>query len=274
MAVILGRVAELWRYPVKSLRGEQLDEVSCTKRGLDRDRQWAVRGADGKLGSGKTTRRFRRMPGLLSMSSHLDGDLAWIRFPDGRLGRVDHPSSAALVGGIVGEEVTLVEEATATAGEIASVGATIAHFDDASLHLLSTASLRWLQARHLGAAGAVDRSRFRPNVVIETGGAQLSEEEWRGARLLLGSALVSVGKRTERCVMTTLAQGELEFDPGILGTLHRLNDSCLGVYARVVQEGTIRVGDDVELRPAEHSLNVAGACPAATGTVHVRGDRP
>ena len=60
----LGSVAEVWRYPVKSLRGERLDGAACSARGIDQDRRWAVLGADGRIGSGKTTRRFRRMPGL------------------------------------------------------------------------------------------------------------------------------------------------------------------------------------------------------------------
>jgi uncharacterized protein len=234
MSCIVGRVAELWCYPVKSLGGQQLTEVRCGRRGFDGDRRWAVRGADGKFGSGKTTLRFRRMPGLLSMASLVDDHgVAWVRFADGESRRVDDPMTAALIGAVVGEDVTLVKE-----GETS-------HFDDAPLHLVSTASLQWLEERR--PIDRVDRRRFRPNLVVECEGSELAEDGWLDRRLQVGGVTVKVGKRTERCVMTTLAQGDLDFAPGILGDLQRANQSCLGVYARAVSEGTIRVGDDVVL---------------------------
>jgi uncharacterized protein len=145
MSCIVGRVAELWCYPVKSLGGQQLGEVRCGRRGFDGDRQWAVRGADGKFGSGKTTRRFPRMPGLLSMASFVDDlGVTWVRFADGDSRRVDDPMTAALIGA----DITLAVE-----GETS-------HFDDAPLHLVSTASLRWLEERR--PIDQVDRRRFRP----------------------------------------------------------------------------------------------------------------
>jgi len=236
VASSVGRVGELWRFPVKSVRGEQLSEVRCGWRGFDGDRRWAVRGADGKLGSGKTTRRFRRMPGLLSMASAVDGDgIAWVRFADGSTRRVDDPTTASLVGAAVGEDVTLVEEGD------------VSHFDDAPIHLLSRASLRWLEQRR--PLDKVDRRRFRPNLVVDRNGSDLADDGWLGARLQIGGVVLTVDHRTERCVMTTLAQDELGFAPGILKDLQAANESCLGVYARVASEGTIRVGDDVVLLP-------------------------
>jgi uncharacterized protein YcbX len=234
MSCVVGRVAELWCYPVKSLGGQQLSEARCGRRGFDLDRNWAVRGVDGKIGSGKTTRRFRRMSGLLSMASFVDDQgVAWIRFADGESRRVDDPMTAALMGAVVGEDVTLVKE-----GETS-------HFDDAPLHLVSTASLRWLQDRR--PVDQVDRRRFRPNLVIDCQGSDLAEEGWLGRRLQIGGVTVKVEKRTERCVMTTMAQGDLRFAPRILSDLHKANESCLGVYAIEPSDGTIRVGDDIVL---------------------------
>jgi uncharacterized protein YcbX len=234
MSCTVGRVAELWCYPVKSLGGQQLSEVQCGTMGFDGDRQWAVRGADGKIGSGKTTRRFRRMPGLLSMaSSYNDHGVVWIHYANGESRRIDDPTTATLIGAVVGENVTLVVE-----GETS-------HLDDAPLHLVSTASLRWLEARR--PIDQVDRRRFRPNLVVESEGSDLAEDEWLGRQLQIGDVAVTVEKRTERCVMTTLSQDDLRFAPGILGDLRKTNDSCMGVYAHVVIEGTIRVGDDVVL---------------------------
>jgi uncharacterized protein YcbX len=234
MPGVVGSVAELWCYPVKSLGGQQLSEARCGTRGFDFDRTWAVRGLDGKIGSGKTTRRFRRMPGLLTLASFVDAHgVAWIRFADGESRRVDDPMAAALIGAIVGEDVTVVRE-----GEMS-------HFDDAPLHLVSTASLRWLHDHR--PVDQIDRRRFRPNLVIECQGSGLAEEGWVGRRLQIGGVTVKVDKHTERCVMTTMAQGDLRFAPGILGDLRQANESCLGVYAIEPSDGTIRVGDDVEL---------------------------
>ena len=103
----VGTVRQLWRYPVKSFAGEALEAVEITTRGVALDRCWSVVGADGKLGSGKTTRRFRRMPGLLSMQSFIHGRIAHVQFPEGSTGRVDDPAIAQRVAAVVGEAVTL-----------------------------------------------------------------------------------------------------------------------------------------------------------------------
>jgi len=93
---VIGRVAELWRYPVKSLGGERLARATLEPRGLTGDRLWAVRGEDGRIGSGKTARRFRRMPHLLSLTARTDTDgVVWIGFPDSRHVRADDPGTAA-----------------------------------------------------------------------------------------------------------------------------------------------------------------------------------
>lgn len=233
MAAVAGRVAELWRYPVKSLGGEQISEAPCSRRGIEGDRRWAVRGADGKLGSGKTTRRFRRMPGLLSMSSFLDdAGRAWVRLPGGDVGRVDDSAISAAVGAVVDEHVDLVEEAS------------VSHFDDAPLHLLSSASLAWLH--DLRPEDQIDRRRFRPNLVIDVPGDPGGEEqEWIGHILQIGEVTISVEKPTERCVMTTIAQYELPFAPKVLKQLEDASGSVLGVYAQVITTGTLRVGDRV-----------------------------
>jgi uncharacterized protein YcbX len=107
--------------------------------------------------------------------------------------------------------------------------------------------MRWLQ--HRRPVDQVDRRRFRPNLVIECLGSDHPEEGWLGHRLQIGGVTLKIEKRTERCVMTTMAQGDLRFAPSILSDLHKTNETCLGVYADEPSDGTIRVGDDVVLFP-------------------------
>jgi uncharacterized protein len=77
----IGTVSRLTRYPVKSMGGEHLEAAQVGSRGLSGDRSWAVYTADGGIGSGKTTRRFRRVDGLLEWSAELDGAVPMIESP-------------------------------------------------------------------------------------------------------------------------------------------------------------------------------------------------
>ncbi|MGH8989558.1 MAG: MOSC domain-containing protein [Acidimicrobiales bacterium] len=234
MTTKLGEVAALWRYPVKSLGGEALSEAVCDRRGIVGDRRWAVRGSDGKIGSGKSTRRFRRMPGLLSFSARLDDDgVARVQPESGEAVRVDDPRAAALVGAVVGEPVTLEEETD------------VSHFDDAALHVLSTSSLAWL--RRSRPDDQVEAPRFRPNVVVDVRGASRPEDGWIGHILQIGALTVGISGSTGRCVMVTMRQPGLGFAPGILGELSRGAGGLFGVYGRVLEEGRVQVGDDVSL---------------------------
>lgn len=174
------------------------------------------------------------MTGLLMISSALDshGQL-WIRFPDGSSANGRDPATAARLSRLLREPVTLSEEED------------IPHFDQAPLHLLTTSSLRWLSDRR--PEDQVERRRFRPNLVLETGGVTPPEREWLGKRLAVGEARLEVVEPTERCVMVTLEQAELPSASRILQELREHAQQCFGVYARVLEEGEIRQGDDVRL---------------------------
>lgn len=258
----LGRVAELWRYPVKSLGGERLETVECLHRGLAGDRAWAVRGADGKIGSGKTTRRFRRMPGLLSMSAFTGRDgTVWVRFPTGSRARAGDADADRRAGAILGEPVTLERETA------------VPHFDSAALHVLTFGSLEWVLR---GSADGAGVRRFRPNVLVGdpgggtgaaagTAGDLTPEDGWSGSVLRIGLAEVQVLEPTERCVMVTLAQPGLGFAPKVLKELEAARSGCLGVYAGVLSEGTVSVGDDVVLsdRPSSSPPPPSGGAPGS-----------
>jgi uncharacterized protein YcbX len=119
------------------------------------------------------------------------------------------------------------------------------YFDAFPLLLLTDATLRRLA--ELAPASRVDVRRFRPNLVIETGGpAGFVEAGWEGARLRVGEALVEVGVACPRCVMITHGFADLPRDPGLMRTVVREANQCVGVYATVREPGRVRDGDLVQ----------------------------
>jgi uncharacterized protein len=225
----VGRVQALWRYPVKSMQGEALARTEVGERGLVGDRLHAVRDAEGKFGSGKSTRRFRRMDGLLDFAARRDGEVPVIRFPGGTERRGDAPDLDAALSAALGQTVTLAREAA------------ISHFDAAPVHIVTTASLAWLN-RRMPESG-IDPRRFRPNIVLENAAAPLDEQAWIGRGLRVGGVELRLVAPTERCVMVTMAQAELGADAGILRQLAETNDACFGLYAEVTGSGVVALGD-------------------------------
>ncbi|WP_018683107.1 MOSC domain-containing protein [Actinokineospora enzanensis] len=218
-----GTVAVLARYPVKSLRGECVDRLAVDARGVLDDRRWAVRAANGKFGSGKSTRRFTRLPRLLDMSSRrLTTTHTIIGLPDGReLATVDEGVHEA-VSEVIGQPVTVVEEGP------------ISHLDAGPVHVVTTASLRWLDA---------DWARVRPNLVIDVPGTDRPEDGWLGRRLTIGTAELEITAPVVRCAMLDHAQPPLPA-ADLLRTLTP-HDLTFGVYAKVTRPGVITTGDPV-----------------------------
>lgn len=235
-------VAELWRYPVKSLQGEQLDSVEVTAAGLRGDRAYAI--FDAETGLGLTA---RRLPQLLFASARLHADgTAEITLPDGSVAKDDDALTRWLDRRVMlrsvndnvhpsYENVADFEHEATSAWEVFEGGTSAFHDSpEAVLSLLSHATIPGWAPR-----------RFRANVLFE--GA--SEETLVGSRLKVGDAELDVGERLERCVMVTRPQPEgIDRDLDILRTIHRQRDGCLAVGAVVAAPGTIRVGD--ELLPA------------------------
>ncbi|HKN97125.1 MAG TPA: MOSC domain-containing protein [Pseudonocardiaceae bacterium] len=233
----VGTVEVLWRYPVKSMGGERLTQAPVDVRGILGDRLYAVRDTDGKLGSGKNSRRFRQMDGLLDFHAAYQPDLTpVITLPDGRTVRGDEEHVHwAISDGLGIPGVTLVKESV------------ISHFDQAPLHLVTTASLAWLA--DLVPAVPVDERRVRPNLVVRVAeAAGRPEDAWLGHELHVGSQLViEVVDTVDRCVMVNASQGDLPRSGEVLRAITEAADMVFGVYARVAVPGRVRVGDDVVL---------------------------
>lgn len=234
-----GTVLSLHRFPVKSLLGEQPTSVHVDARGLAGDRLWSVRDGDGRLGSGKSSRRFRRMDGLLALTARYDGDVPVIGFPDGRRFRGDDPAVHQALSAHVGRPVTLAREAD------------VSHFDEGPVHLVTTASLETLSRAH---GRPVDPRRTRANAVVEWPGDGFPELSWVGQRVCLGPDLVlRVRGVMPRCVMVNLAQGEVPADGSVLRSITDVSAGALGVVADVEQPGHVSVGAQFSLpdgRPA------------------------
>ena len=226
---MVATVVELWRYPVKSLLGEMLADVELEERGVIGDRLYALRDGMGKLGSGKTSRRFRRLDGLFELGARIAGEQTLVTLPDGRELAAGDPELDAFLSDRHRDELHVARETV------------VSHHDAAALHLLTTSSVEWL-ARQLPPS-QIDRRRFRPNMLLDGVGEGLIEDAWVGRRFTLGDAVIRVTDRTDRCVMTTNPQSELPKDPAVLRVVTEENDACLGVFAVVEQAGVVRAGD-------------------------------
>jgi uncharacterized protein YcbX len=213
-------VAELWRYPVKSLGGERLEEARLLADGIEGDRLVQVV-LDGRV----VTSRIR--PRLLGLRGTLGPDLT----PE--VDGVPWRDPAALAA---------VREATGLdAVELVADGS-VERFDVLPLLVATDGAIA-----HAG----LDGRRFRPNLVI--GGVEgLDERGWAGRMLKLGggAAYVSVARLRPRCVMTTFDPDTQEQDRSVLRRLVEDYEGRFALDCSVVVPGTVRVGDTVELRPA------------------------
>lgn len=279
---MLGTVAALRRYPVKSMLGEDVDASDVTFTGLVGDRQLAVVSrATGKIASAKFPRLWRD---LLTLSAAAADDPAAdgavrITLPEGKIVWSSDAGVDTILSGLLDEPVTLtatpvpgaaldraVPEAVLRDGVDAQVPAELMEIggggppgtfvDFAPLHLLTTSTLD--RIAELSPHGRVDLERYRPNIVIRTAGAGFTENDWLERILQVGDDLVlRVIARTPRCAVPTLVHGALPRDPDALRVLARHNrvepldsldpEPCAGVYAEVLRPGRIRTGDPVRL---------------------------
>jgi MOSC domain-containing protein len=273
-----GAVVSLWRYPVKSMLGEELSAALVTARGLRGDRAYAlVDRTDGKVASAKNPRRwpnlFKFRAALIDPAGVEGRAPVRITLPDGSMVTSEADDCNQMLSRALAREVAL--EAVAKRHEEASSASAIpaaraegywpdmegldfrdtvteftlpvgTFFDGAVLHVLTTATLDRLG--ELYPQGRFDARRFRPNIVVQPTSREsgFTENAWIGHTLAIGDDVrLSITRPCGRCVMTTLPQGDLPGDLNILRTLAQHNEAKAGVYAAVTHGGTIRRGDPV-----------------------------
>lgn len=232
----VGRVLALTRFPVKSTAGESLSAVEVDQRGLLHDRTWAVYTADGGIASGKTSRRFRHIDGLMSWRStaaHDRIDAPRLHSPSGTSYAVDDPAAAEALSDNFGQPLTLRPEES------------IPHHDDSPVHLVTSSSLCQLESF---STSTVDARRTRANIVLDTAEDGWLEDAWEGLHLAIGPQVVlRIGPGMVRCVMVDQAQVGVVCESPILKTLGRVHDVVLGAKATVIQTGSIAVHDGAYL---------------------------
>ncbi|GLW30431.1 MOSC domain-containing protein [Actinoplanes regularis] len=228
------KITEIRRYPVKSMLGEVVPAAEVDERGLAGDRLWAVRDPDGKFGSGKNTRRFRRMPGLFQLRAYAARPAPIVELPGGARFAADDPAGHRAVGELLARTVTLTPEQD------------VPHHDEGPVSLITTAALRRLTELTGGEPGGagVDPLRFRANLLIDVPGSGFPEDDWLDRPLRVGPDVVlRPVRRLTRCTMIDMAQDRAGQRDDLLKAVAAHHDLTFGVFATVEQPGRITTAD-------------------------------
>jgi uncharacterized protein YcbX len=251
------------------MMGEELNAVAVTERGLLGDRVYALIDREtGKVASAKQPRKWAKLfdcrAAFIEEPTHGEVPPVRITLPDGSIAGSDRRGIDDVLSKLFDREVSLETSAPKSPSleeywpdieglayreaitEEAMPPGTF--FDLAVVHVLTTGTIDML--RELYPDGRFEVRRFRPNIVVspvdDTKG--FVENAWIGGTISIGDGVrLKVTGPCPRCVMTTLPQGDLPKDPGILRTAAKHNEANVGVYAAVAQSGTIRRGDPVTL---------------------------
>jgi len=284
--VKIGTLANIHRYPVKSMLGETLERATLGEKGIPGDRAWAVRDeVRGGIRGGK------QIPALMKCAArYLEqpgegaAPAAQVTLPDGEVLSTADADAAVRIGRAVGREVTLWPIVPAEQldhyrrgapdnedfeQELRGVFARTAdeplpdlgrfppeilefesppgtYFDAFPLLILTTQSLRSLA--DAAPDSKIDVRRFRPSLVIDTDSAErFPEQSWIGRSIEIAGVVVEIVMECPRCVMTTHGFADLPRDPGVMRRLVSEAEGNFGVYANVTSAGEVSVGDSVRL---------------------------
>jgi uncharacterized protein len=273
-------IATLWRYPVKSMMGEELNGAEITTGGLLGDRAYALIDIEtGNVISAKNPKKwpdfFAYRAAFTTPPSQNNLQPVWISLPDGTVLRSDQSDVNEKLSNYLRHKVVLQTQSPKDAkleqfwpeyeGEtnevsneaVAGDAPQGTFFDYAALHLLTTSSIEAMQKHY--PEGRFEVRRFRPNIMVDTAGMDgFIENDWVGKTVKLGDTLrLQITDPCPRCVMPTLAQGDLPQDNGIFKNGIAKNKPMVpfagkelpsvGVYARVLTPGWVKRGDGVSI---------------------------
>lgn len=270
----MGQIVGLWRYPVKSMQGEEVASIDVGPLGIVGDRRFGVvDAATGRVLSAKVE------PRLLDASARTDGDDVIVTLPDHEpFGALDLGATerARVFSAWLGRDVRLDEVGSDTAtsfemtldppnddAELFDIPAPPGTFLDlAAVHIITTSSFAALAAAR--PEFAWERRRYRPNVLVDGEADGFAEDDWVGGHVAVGAARLDVLMRTMRCALPLRAQpafagdGPLPRSPELFAALRDVHQNDLGVYCAVVTPGGAAVGDPVTAHPAATGADADG----------------
>ena len=237
----VGRVKALYRYPVKSMRGEEIEESYVWWHGLAGDRKYAFVQSDNRSGFPWLT--ARQVPTLLryqpyfSNSNNLANSPVRVKTPRGQDLLLESDALREDIGGLTRLKFHLMKLGRGAV-------------DSMAVSMISLASIE-LIARQSG-TDDLDPRRFRPNVLVESfDGIAFSEDNWLGGRLIFGertdSVRIRANRKNVRCMMINLDPDTAKQTPAILREVAQTRDECAGIYGSIEKPGTIKVGDVIRL---------------------------
>jgi len=247
-------ITEIWRYPVKSMLGEQLDQANVGPGGIQGDRRWAV--VDTETGVSLSAKRYAD---LLCCQARTGDDGVLISVP----GHDEYPAGsdeiAYRLSELLGRQVT-----TRSADAIETIQhefptavtegegepflyepETEAFFDCAPLQLLTIETLAEIQ--RLLPASIIHPVRFRPNFLVETALTGFVEQDWVNRDVMLGSLKCQVYDDTRRCIMVALGQGDIPRDTDVIRTILKSNEGRAGVALRTLESGVVDCRAKIEV---------------------------
>lgn len=264
-------VTSLWRYPVKSMMGEEMNACVITEKGLLGDRAYGV--IDEKTGKLANAKNPRKWPGMFNYRAsfieppQLSEPIPPVRItlPNGhsvisnesnlsthlsesfqRSVTLSSPSSTEVeFEGYIPEGIKELDN-PGTVFSKASPKETF--FDIAMVHIITTSTIDTL--RKMTPESRIEPRRFRPNLILDMPDAEgFIEEQWVDKTLSIGEHVqLKIIQPTKRCIMTTLPQGDLPNDPNVLRTLAQQNSGNFGVYAKILKTGPVKIGDKVVIQ--------------------------
>lgn len=241
----VGRVAALWRYPVKSMAPEAVPDAEVSWHGVAGDRRWAFVREHGE-GSGFPWLTIRERPDMVRYRPRLgdpsrpNASAVVVTTPTGAELDVTDPALAAELGGGLGRGL----------GGVRALKLDRGTFDTLPLSLITRQSVEGLGVL---AGRPLDVGRFRPNLLIDApGGGAFPEDGWTGCTLRIGDALVRIDARDQRCVVVNIDPRTAARDPIVLRTVARRRQARVGVYGTTARPGRVAVGDPVVVAALPH----------------------